>query len=84
MFIKSPVSPETFFITEGKQENEKRKLQQAKARRLMRACEIDARKSSAPNSAHGKEAESAKMKLPNAERAIVPIRKITHYLLSTS
>ena len=24
------------------------------------------------------------MKLPNAERAIVPIRKITHYLLSTA
>jgi hypothetical protein len=24
------------------------------------------------------------MKLPNAERAVVPIRKITHYLLSTT
>ena len=32
MFIKSPVSPETFFITEGKQENEERKLEQANSR----------------------------------------------------
>jgi hypothetical protein len=31
----------------------------------------------------GKEIKRVRMKLPNAERAVVPSRKITHYLLST-